>query len=101
MWYKILTYGITPQDPSRAEEDCSMCLLCEKECPVEAFDATSGDTDRKLCIMCMHCVTICPDKVIQIDEGSSPSPRIIGENLVKQTGLTIDVVQQKRSKIIF
>jgi len=43
--------------PSRSKNDCSMCYLCEKECPVKAFDATSGETKRKKCIMCMHCVT--------------------------------------------
>ncbi|MCK5183308.1 MAG: hypothetical protein KAQ95_03295, partial [Candidatus Heimdallarchaeota archaeon] len=82
--------------PSRGKDDCSMCYLCEKECPVEAFDATSGETNRKLCIMCMHCVTICPDKVIHVGDGTQ-----FFEIFVKQTGLTEDIVEQKRSKIIF
>ena len=82
--------------PSRSKDDCSMCYLCEKECPVEAFDATSGETNRKLCIMCMHCVTICPDKVIHVGDASQ-----FFENFMKQTGLTEDIVDQKRSKIIF
>ena len=82
--------------PSRSKDDCSMCYLCEKECPVKAFDATSGETKRKLCIMCMHCVTICPDKVIHVGEASQ-----FFENFVEQTGLTEDIVKQKRSKIIF
>lgn len=54
--------------PSRVENDCSMCNLCENECPVNAFDAKLGNTNRKLCITCMHCVTICPDHVIQIGD---------------------------------
>ena len=82
--------------PSRGKDDCSMCYLCEKECPVETFDATSGETNRKLCIMCMHCVTICPDKVIHVGEASQ-----FFEFFVKQTGLTENIVAQKRSKIIF
>ena len=82
--------------PSRGEDDCSMCNLCENDCPVKAFDADSGETNRKLCIMCMHCVTICPDKVIHIGDGSQ-----FFENFVKHTGLTKDVVDQKKSKIIF
>ena len=82
--------------PSKGQEDCSMCLSCEKECPVEAFNATSGETNRKLCIMCMHCVTICPDEVIHTGDGSQ-----FFEYFVKQTGLTEDVVAQKRSKINF
>ena len=82
--------------PSRGKDDCSMCYLCEKECPVKAFDAISGETNRKLCIMCMHCVTICPDKIIQVGEASQ-----FFENFMKQTGLTEDIVKQKRSKIIY
>ncbi|MHA1235532.1 MAG: EFR1 family ferrodoxin [Promethearchaeota archaeon] len=82
--------------PSRSKDDCSMCYLCEKECPVKAFDATSGETKRKLCIMCMHCVTICPDKVIHVGDASQ-----FFENFMKQTELTEDIVDQKRSKIIF
>ena len=82
--------------PSRGKDDCSMCYLCEKECPVKAFDAISGETNRKLCFMCMHCVTICPDKVIHVGDGSQ-----FFENFMNQTGLTEDIVEQKRSKIIF
>ncbi len=82
--------------PSRIKDDCSMCYLCEKECPVKAFDAISGETKRKLCIMCMHCVTICPDKLIHVGEASQ-----FFENFVDQLGLTEDVVEQKKSKIIF
>ena len=82
--------------PSRGKDDCSMCYLCEEECPVKAFDAISGETNRKLCIKCMHCVTICPDKVINVGEASQSF-----ENFMKRTGLTEDIVEQKRSKIIF
>ena len=82
--------------PSRSKDDCSMCLLCENECPVEAFDANSGETNRKLCLACMHCATICPDKVIHVGDGTQ-----FFEFFVGQTGLTEDVVNQKRSKIIF
>jgi len=82
--------------PSRGKDDCSMCNLCEKECPVKAFDAVSGETNRKLCITCMHCVTICPDKVIHIGEVSQ-----LYKVFIDQLGLTEDVVEKKRSKIIF
>ena len=82
--------------PSRGKEDCSMCNLCEKECPVKAFDAISGETNRKLCITCMHCVTICPDKVIHIGDITQ-----LFKTFVDQLGLTEYVVEKKRSKIIF
>ncbi len=82
--------------PSRVNDDCSMCYLCEKECPVKAFDAISGETNRKLCVQCMHCVTICPDKVIHTGEVSQ-----LFKKFIDNFGLTEDVVEQKRSKIIF
>ncbi len=82
--------------PSRGKDDCSMCYLCEKECPVKAFDAISGETNKKLCIQCMHCVTICPDNVIYIGEVSQ-----LFKKFSDRWGLTKDVVEQKRSKIIF
>ncbi|MBY9021544.1 MAG: hypothetical protein KGD67_10815 [Candidatus Lokiarchaeota archaeon] len=40
--------------------------------------------------------TICPDKVIHVGDGTQ-----FFEFFVGQTGLTEDVVEQKRSKIIF
>ena len=39
-----------------------------KECPVKAFDADSGETNRELCTMSTHSVIICPDKVIQLGD---------------------------------
>lgn len=82
--------------PSRGKADCSMCYLCENECPVNAFDALSGETNRNLCITCMHCVTICPDKVIHVEEVSQ-----LFKRFAHHFGLTRDIVKQKRSKIIF
>jgi len=82
--------------PSRGKDDCSMCYLCEKECPVKAFDVISGKTNRKLCIQCMHCVTICPDKVIHISEVSR-----FFKKFINHWELTEDLVEKKRSKIIF
>jgi len=82
--------------PSRGKDDCSMCYLCEKECPVKAFDAVSGETNRKACIQCMHCVTICPDKVIHTGEVSQ-----LFKKFKDDYGLIEDVVEKKRSKIIF
>ncbi|MFW9820514.1 MAG: EFR1 family ferrodoxin [Candidatus Thorarchaeota archaeon] len=82
--------------PSRGKNECSMCYLCENECPVKAFGAESGETNRKLCIMCMHCVTICPDNIIQLGDVLP-----FCENFIKITGLSQDVVDQKRSKILY
>jgi ferredoxin len=82
--------------PSREENECSMCYLCEKECPVSAFDADSGETNRKLCINCMHCVTICPDKLIHVGEVSE-----LFRQFVDRWGLIEDTVEKKKSRIFF
>ena len=73
-----------------------MCYLCEEECPVSAFDADSGETNRKLCITCMHCVTICPDKVVHISDVSQ-----LLKQFIDRLGLTEDKVDRKKSRIIF
>ncbi|MFW9820457.1 MAG: EFR1 family ferrodoxin, partial [Candidatus Thorarchaeota archaeon] len=82
--------------PSREEGYCSMCYLCEEECPVNAFNPIIGKTNRKLCIKCMHCVTICPDRVIHIGDITE-----IYKYFIDELGLTADVVQRKMSKIIY
>lgn len=82
--------------PLREPDDCSMCYRCEKECPVKAFDALLGEPNRKRCIQCMHCVSICPDNVIHIGDVSQ-----LFEKFKNRFGLTEDVVENKRSRIIF
>jgi NAD-dependent dihydropyrimidine dehydrogenase PreA subunit len=82
--------------PLRDSDDCSMCYMCEKECPAKAFDAISGEANRDKCIQCMHCVSICPDKVIHIGDVSQ-----LFEKFKNRFGLTEEVVKKKRSKIIF
>ena len=82
--------------PSRNNMECSMCYLCEKECPVEAFNADSGETDRQKCILCVHCVSICPDKVIRTGEVSE-----LFQKFLKRFQLTENIVKSKTSKIIF
>jgi flavodoxin/ferredoxin len=83
--------------PYRIKNDCSMCYLCENECPVEAFNAKSGTPDKKLCMQCMHCITICPDEVLHIGNVS----QIFQEIFVDKLGLTEEVVRKKKSKIIY
>jgi Fe-S-cluster-containing hydrogenase component 2 len=74
-----------------------MCYLCEKECPAEAFNANSGKPNKKVCIQCMHCVTICPDKVLQIGDVA----QLFKDYFIDKLGLTEDVVEKKKSRIIF
>lgn len=56
--YKI--YNGTPFKPT-ANEDCSGCGLCAKECPAGAIDADNPLTlDTEKCTSCMRCVSLCP-----------------------------------------
>jgi ferredoxin/flavodoxin len=80
--------------PFKNQNECRMCYLCENECPVSAFDAKLGKTNRKCCITCMHCVTICPDHVITVSNVTKSF-----NHFVKRLGLTKEVVNAKQSKI--
>jgi ferredoxin len=81
-------------NPLRTAQECSMCLACETECPAGAFEADSGLSDPGTCIGCMHCVFICPDKVIEV-------PRMIPEkNFLLNWNLTPEMILAKKSRII-
>ena len=82
--------------PVRVTEECSMCRACELECPTRAFDADTGLSDPASCISCMHCVCICPDEVVKVDE------RMKGAyaGFLTSWHLTEEMMAAKRSKII-
>jgi ferredoxin len=82
--------------PVRYTEGCSMCRMCEVECPTEAFNADKGLSDPLKCIECMHCVYICPDKVLKIDDRM----RDAYGPFLKNWSLTEEMMREKRSKII-
>ena len=73
-----------------------MCRLCETECPSQAFDADTGLSDPGRCIECMHCVYICPDEVLKIDE------RMAGvyKGFKQDWDLDEAMMEAKKSKII-
>jgi Fe-S-cluster-containing hydrogenase component 2 len=75
---------------------CAMCRDCENECPTQAFDADSGESDPVLCISCMRCVTVCPDEVIEVDKERSWS----FEDFKKAFNLTEEIMEAKKSRII-
>ncbi len=81
--------------PFKTQEECRMCYLCEKECPVSAFDAELGKANRKCCISCMHCVTVCPDHVITVG-----NVKKLFNYFIERLGLTKEVVKEKKSKIL-
>ena len=59
---------LTIEKPSRKDQDCSMCRDCEELCSTGAFNADTGEADKDKCIWCMHCIAICPDEVIEIND---------------------------------
>ncbi len=84
------------RNPFRASGECSMCRDCEAECPARAFDADTGLSDPGACIECMHCVYICPDKVLKIDDRMTG----IYNAFLSHWGLTEEIMSAKKSKII-
>jgi len=83
-------------NPFRFTETCQMCRLCETECPNQAFDADSGLSDPVRCIKCQHCVYICPDKALKIDDRMKAAY----QRFLQDWHLTEDIMQAKQSKII-
>lgn len=63
--YKV--FGGSPLKPL-ANEMCSRCGLCARECPVCAIDIENPqNTDSEKCISCMRCISICPKKARSVD----------------------------------
>ncbi len=81
--------------PFRGEKNCSMCYQCERECPTESFNADTGKSTNGVCISCMHCVLICPEKVIKVGDASE-----IFKRFAKKNNLSNENVLAKKSKIL-
>ena len=82
--------------PIRITEECSMCRDCETECPTQAFNADTGLSNPERCIECMHCVYICPDEVLKVNERMKDAY----EGFLTFWHLTEDMMNAKKSKII-
>jgi ferredoxin/flavodoxin len=83
-------------NPTRMGDVCDHCLLCETECPVNAFDAETGLSDYETCISCMHCVYICPNHAIRADEGMKGAY----QNFLADFHLTQEMMSAKKSHLI-
>lgn len=83
------------KNPVRIPQGCSMCRDCETGCPTRAFDADTGLSDPRTCIGCMHCVVLCPDKVLRVDAMQAVYPAFL-----KNWNLTEEMMQAKKSRII-
>jgi len=82
--------------PYRVTEDCSMCRICEEECPTQAFDMDTGLSDIEKCIECMRCVYLCPDGVIQCN----PKMKEDFQEFLDYFHLNQAMLDAKKSKII-
>ncbi|MBN2041327.1 MAG: EFR1 family ferrodoxin [Spirochaetes bacterium] len=85
-----------PNQPVRIQENCSMCRLCETECPNQSFNADTGLSDPLKCISCFRCVYICPDKVIKVDD----KMKEFYPHFLMQWSLTEEMAAAKKSRII-
>jgi len=82
--------------PYRAAETCSMCRLCETECANQSFNADTGLADPQTCIECLHCLYICPDKVLVVGEDVLHSY----DAFLDHFNLTETMINAKKSKLI-
>ena len=49
-------------------EKCTLCLACEKDCPVEGIEIlTNPQRIQNPCIFCWNCVNVCPAAAIEAD----------------------------------
>jgi ferredoxin/flavodoxin len=76
--------------------DCRMCYRCEKECPTDAFNLLLGKATNGVCIQCMHCVTICPDNVIEVGDATE-----LFHKFKTSLDLSLENVKNKISRIIY
>ncbi len=88
--------GRTYTNPVRQGNECSMCRICESECPSLAFQADSGLSDPNKCIQCMHCVYICPDKVVKIDERM----KYAYQGFLEDWHMTEEMISSRKSRLI-
>lgn len=82
--------------PSRHGAECSMCLLCQEQCPSGAMDAAKGEVDPAKCIMCLQCVKDCPDQALVVGD-LSPAFQM----KMDKDQETPESLRQKRGKLYF
>jgi ferredoxin len=83
-------------NPVRSSKECQMCRRCESECPAQAFNADTGLSEPLKCIECLHCIYICPDKVLSTDKRMKD----VYSNFLNDWHLTEEIMNEKKSRII-
>ncbi len=63
--------------PFTADDSCTACGLCAKNCPRSAIQMKDGKPHwvKKHCVQCMACIHHCPVKAIQYSEGTRTKGR--------------------------
>ncbi len=64
-------FHIITKLPTRDNNSCSMCKLCEKICPTNAMDYVKGTANHDSCIACFRCIANCPDRVLHTNDLSN------------------------------
>ncbi len=70
LFSEVPSYYIDP-------EKCQACMLCARNCPVEAIDGGKGLVhviDQDKCIKCGTCLNVCPSKFGAVTKTLDPVP---------------------------
>ena len=73
-----------------------MCRTCEDNCPTQAFNADTGESDGTKCIQCMSCVVNCPDQILTYPRDMSG----LSTKLLANYGLTEETAKSLESKYL-
>ena len=79
--------------PSRHGEECSLCKICEENCPTNAMDAESGEADPEKCLKCLKCVDNCPDEALKVADRKK-----MFAVMEKALNLTPEILASRKSK---
>lgn len=79
----LVSYYINPNK-------CQACMICFKECPVDAIDGEKNKVhvvDQSRCVKCGMCFDVCPPRfsaVKRISGEPVPSPPLEGERILRR-----------------
>jgi ferredoxin len=76
--------------------ECGLCGICAEECPTRAMDLQTGESDPALCIECMHCVSLCPEDALKMDERLGA----FYPDFLSEWNLTDEILAHKHGRII-
>ncbi len=76
---------------------CTLCGLCERNCPTRAMDARRGSADPALCEECLRCLVNCPERALHAEDAKF---REFFPTFMKEYGMTEETVSHKRSRLI-